>query len=146
MIKTRKICKIEKDISEYSPKNYNTKLGKFSSRSNICKPCNRIYMREYRSSIKGKENTRLIDRKKRPKHLYGISPEQHKQIIKEQNNKCAICYNQLNEHPSTDHDHSTGKVRGVLCRECNIGLGMFKDSRLTLASAISYLSKSIKYE
>ncbi|MFN7883614.1 MAG: endonuclease domain-containing protein [bacterium] len=40
-----------------------------------------------------------------------------------------------------DHDHTTGKVRGVLCRVCNVALGGFKDSRLHLEKAIQYLDK-----
>ena len=139
-----KNCGIEKDISEYSPKNYNTKIGKYSSRCNMCKSCNRIYMKAYRKTTRGKAQTKLSDRKKRLKFNYDLTIEQYKELLAQQNNKCAICYMELNNHPSTDHDHITKIVRGILCRECNLGLGMFKDSRSTLASAITYLSKGIK--
>jgi hypothetical protein len=54
--------------------------------------------------------------------------------------KCAICGKPLkwgNSH--VDHDHKTGKLRGVLCMACNYGIGCFKDSEAILRSAIKYL-------
>jgi hypothetical protein len=58
--------------------------------------------------------------------------------------ECDICEVELtNDRTLTgrciDHDHDTDKVRGVLCKNCNTGLGMFKDSALVLTKAIKYL-------
>lgn len=61
----------------------------------------------------------------------------------EQAGHCAIC----NRHESVvgalrlDHCHSTGKIRGLLCNGCNVGLGLFKDSPETLIAASEYLSR-----
>lgn len=74
---------------------------------------------------------------------FGITLEQYENLLKQQNNRCAIC----NCPPSgpksfaVDHCHSSGKVRGLLCRGCNVGIGNLKDSISILESAIIYLSK-----
>ena len=67
-------------------------------------------------------------------------------MLKEQNNQCAICYNTIGfrlkrSGISVDHDHKTGKARGLLCFNCNSGLGQFKDNIKVLEKAIEYLKK-----
>lgn len=80
------------------------------------------------------------------KRLYGLSHEDYLQMLTKQNNKCAICctpiYEQTKDrqHVShVDHCHITGKVRGLLCRPCNFGLGHFKDSLNLIRGASQYL-------
>lgn len=69
---------------------------------------------------------------------YGLTPEDHKKLLSQK--KCSIC----NKSPITgkeahiDHDSNTGKVRGLLCYQCNVGLG-------NLRHDISILKNSIKY-
>ena len=59
-----------------------------------------------------------------------------------QNNRCAICDANFSiEVPHVDHSHATGKVRGVLCAKCNMGLGSYKDSVILLEKAIFYLRR-----
>lgn len=60
--------------------------------------------------------------------------------------KCAICGKDIylfgskkSNTAHVDHEHSTGKIRGLLCQECNTGLGKFRDNPLFLANAIKYL-------
>lgn len=74
---------------------------------------------------------------------YGITLDDRNNMIAEQGGKCAICKNDLSEgrHVHVDHDHITEKVRGILCSNCNIGLGNFKDNPTTLFLAIEYLKK-----
>lgn len=60
----------------------------------------------------------------------------------EQKGLCKICHQPPNgrwKRLAVDHDHLTGKVRGLLCHSCNAGLGHFKDSVDALRSAISYI-------
>ena len=71
---------------------------------------------------------------------YGITLDVKNKIIKSQNNKCAICNNKLDK-PKVDHCHKTGKVRGILCHGCNIGIGGLKDSIKNLKNAIKYLKR-----
>ncbi len=56
-----------------------------------------------------------------------------------QKGKCAICNKKSKSKMVIDHNHKTGKIRGLLCIQCNSGLGMFRDSRKVLSRAIKYL-------
>lgn len=77
---------------------------------------------------------------------YGISLEEYEALLLKQDGKCAIC-GSAEAVPGTkncmavDHDHKTGKVRGLLCMFCNRGLGAFKDSPAILKNAMDYLLK-----
>lgn len=64
-------------------------------------------------------------------------------MLKKQNNKCVICGCELKKGRCThiDHNHRTKKVRGILCLNCNVGLGKFNDSIHLLQKAISYLDE-----
>ena len=70
----------------------------------------------------------------------GITPEQLVDTFERQECCCAICKADLQLMDSAiDHNHETGEFRGVLCRQCNRALGMFKDSTAVLKSALEYL-------
>ena len=69
---------------------------------------------------------------------YGISEEDYEYFLESQGKTCAIC-KEGGKPLVIDHNHITGKVRGLLCRDCNIGLGFFKDSIYSLEWAVSYL-------
>lgn len=80
------------------------------------------------------------------KVLYGITPEQYDQMFREQGGLCAICGLEGKKTLATqrfalhvDHDHKTGKVRGLLCHNCNTILGNAGDSPDVLVKAIAYL-------
>lgn len=76
------------------------------------------------------------------RRYYKLTPEDFDRMLSEQNGRCAICGSgdtKTNGHMSVDHDHLTGKVRGLLCGSCNVGLGQFKDDPIRLAAAIKYL-------
>lgn len=61
------------------------------------------------------------------------------ELLIAQEHKCAICTKDIDNAPHLDHCHETEKIRGVLCGNCNTGLGMFKDSCYLLDKAIQYL-------
>lgn len=72
---------------------------------------------------------------------YGISLDDYNTMLESQLGRCAIC----GDFPGTkmlsvDHDHATGKVRGLLCNGCNTRLGQMKDSIAILELAQNYLS------
>jgi len=113
----------------------------------------REYMKEYRKRRKaaGKPITERTPEQVRAHDLwkrYRIRVEEYDAMRLAQNNRCAICDKEFNaanvkgSHPANcnvDHCHSTGAVRGLLCNECNLGLGKFKDDISLLQAAVSYL-------
>lgn len=76
------------------------------------------------------------------KRLYGITLKEARILLKEQDNQCALCDEPL-ELPSKsahiDHDHRTGRIRGVLCRQCNTALGKLGDTIEKLEEVVRYL-------
>lgn len=105
--------------------------------SSECKDCSNKRTIKYRKNNKEKGYSACI------KHLYGITIEDYKIMFKNQKGKCAIC--NTNRMPKNqkrfniDHNHQTGKVRGLLCQLCNSGLGKFKENKRALKRAIKYL-------
>lgn len=80
-----------------------------------------------------------------------ITKEEYLKLFEDQQNKCAICFQEESvimrkdksiSPLSIDHDHITGKVRGLLCARCNKALGSFKESEERLQSAINYLRRN----
>ncbi len=72
---------------------------------------------------------------------HGVSDADVEILLKEQDYRCAVCGDPVDLSSSLDHSHTTGRVREVLCRGCNWGLGHFKDSVERLEKAIAYLKK-----
>lgn len=84
------------------------------------------------------------------KERYGITPAQYMEMLHIQNNRCAICGNEETarhnrskevQKLAVDHCHITGKVRGLLCQDCNRGIGKFQEDPVRLQNAITYLLK-----
>lgn len=73
---------------------------------------------------------------------YGLTPEDKSAMRAVQGDACAICQEPFDKNERAgyvDHDHETGKVRGILCKYCNWGLGHFKDNPRLLDLAAIYL-------
>jgi len=98
---------------------------------------NKNKSRSAKNNPQSTKNTQL-------KIKFNINIEQYNQLFYLQNHRCAICKDECptGRQLAVDHDHKTGKIRGLLCMECNIGLGKFKDSVDLLSKAISYLNKN----
>lgn len=71
---------------------------------------------------------------------YGITPEKYDGMLEEQGNRCAICKGGNRRAMGIDHDHKTGKVRGLLCDSCNISLGHVEKEGF-LEKALQYIAK-----
>lgn len=74
-------------------------------------------------------------------YKYGITPDEYDALLASQAGKCAIC--ESTDHAATDwqvdHDHVTGAIRGLLCRPCNVALGLMRDDVDRMRRAIDYL-------
>jgi len=85
-----------------------------------------------------------VSKEKKKQYLlasYGLSLQDFNQMLEKQGGACAICHSFEwgRPSPSVDHCHSTNKVRGLLCNNCNRALGLFKDNVKVLQNAVQYL-------
>jgi Recombination endonuclease VII len=117
---------------------YKKRIGKRIVRVSRCILCEREVKRNtYSPRIRDRiaERTRTRER--------GVTPKQYKIKLRCQKNRCAICGRP--KPKLLDHDHKTNRVRGILCVQCNFGLGHFQDSIRVLKKAIRYLKKWRKH-
>lgn len=70
---------------------------------------------------------------------YGITLDRYNELVAKQNGACAICKERSDQSLCLDHSHATGRVRGLLCRKCNAGLGCYRDKPGRLFAAIRYV-------
>ena len=117
--KTCKVCGTEKPIDAfYFRKDSNT-------HRNECKEC----WKDYRMYLK-----------------FNLKKDEYMRLLHSQDCKCAVCKSKLESSRYTrlavDHDHKTGKVRGLLCTNCNTALGLMKDSPERFRNAIDYIESS----
>ena len=130
------VCGIEKDHSEFSFKK--NRKGTVKYPGSYCRSC---------KSIKDKKRRKLYQnelRDKEYKKRYGIGIKDYDEMLELQEGKCAICQsvdvgNKKSKYFFVDHDHNTGKVRGLLCHPCNISIGNLKDDPDIVYNAWMYL-------
>jgi hypothetical protein len=138
-VKTCKKCKVLKPRADF----YSASSCKDGLRGS-CRKCdvNLSSKNQVRRRVKNPN----IFRNTALKAKFGISLNVFNQMLLAQDNRCKICYS-LNPGASkrffsVDHDHGTGKIRGILCHGCNAGLGMFKDNQASLIAAAKYLEEA----
>lgn len=135
-------CNVEKAETEfYVSNNYI---------NHHCKQCNSEKSKEWYA--KNKDIKKKSALKWHYKDKYGLTVEQRTELFNRQNGKCAICSCDIHldgtldaKQAVVDHDHKTGKVRGMLCNLCNQGLGHFKDNIDAITNAIQYLEQNNAY-
>jgi hypothetical protein len=75
--------------------------------------------------------------------MYGIDVQDYERMLEEQNGGCYICGEQPSKRAlDIDHDHKTGKVRGLLCSNHNRALGLLNDDIVLMLKSVEYLVKS----
>lgn len=148
-------CSTCKEIKEKSE--FHKNLSKDHGRHKECKDCRLKKLSlphiKLKASIKKKALwSKLTPQQKREKSLkriHGIELKQYIDLEIEQNKSCAVCKRILGKEIKRlciDHDHKTNFIRGLLCDECNHGIGNFKDDISLLHSAINYLSNSLSIQ
>ena len=120
----------------------------------VCKKCCYEYHKEYRKSNRVKLNKTgkkwaskkrasdpLYARKSKLKYKYNLTLADYDKMLGAHDGKCAICggVNKNGRRLCVDHNHKTNKIRGLLCKDCNLILGFAKDSVGTLLTAVTYL-------
>lgn len=117
------VCKIEKSVED------------FYKSSSECKACNKV-----RDSGPRRLQKREYAWKKKLADEFGLTPEDYWEMFDRQDGRCAICRREPDwKRLAVDHDHDTGRVRGLLCHQCNCGLGFFNDDFDLLVTALGYL-------
>lgn len=145
-------CDQDKPISDFHFRKISD-----NSRFGYCKPCRLAKDAGYRRSnpvlihrINRKSAKKCVTpervRNRNLKNRFGLSIDDYNRMLQQQNNCCAICQTttprgRFNSF-CIDHDHKTGRVRGLLCFKCNLGLGNFNDQTELLLKAKDYLEKT----
>ncbi len=130
----------------------------FKHHSSQCHDCRlekkretaRAYLKTNEISNKFKNSEFIKERSRKGwerdiKKLYNLLPDQYFEILKNQNSRCLGCHahkDDLGYNLAVDHDHKTGKIRGLLCKNCNLALGHIKDSTEILNNLLNYLNHS----
>lgn len=111
------------DRKQYEKRYYQTNKERINAKSRAWRVANQELVKSYELE-----------------HRYGITLEEFNGLCLIQENCCAIC-GEITDKPYVDHDHSDGRIRGLLCSSCNKGIGFFKDSPEKLRAAANYLEK-----
>jgi len=131
-------CGEEKSLSEYSHKRATGRKPGLQPR---CKSCAKEDTKQWTILNKETQRDRYLQR------TYGITENEYNAIILHQNNSCLLCNKEFSsvwgpDAPVVDHCHKHGHVRGILCNECNRGLGYFKDNPIALRKAAKYIEEN----
>jgi hypothetical protein len=134
-----KVCKKTKTLNNFVKE----KGGKHWSKK--CHAC--VNDRNHERNSNDKEfRDRGIETRRRTDMIrrYGMTPEDKIKMLEEQDNKCKICKSELIDSNSAhiDHDHVSGKIRGILCSSCNRMLGFSKDNPDILRLGAEYIESS----
>ena len=131
-------------VREYARRSYHKDIEKGRAKASKWARNNREKVLETgrRSREKLREKRKITMRLRQ----YGLTDEAYRAMLQSQGNCCAICQKPFGPQkaslPHVDHDHNTGVVRGVLCGQCNVGLGALGDSLNRLLVVVDYLLKS----
>jgi hypothetical protein len=112
----------------------------------VCRPCQNARSLASKRRI---PRDQLAERERRTqlKMRYGTTPEEYEAMERAQDGVCAICYRpNPGRRMAVDHDHRTGRVRGLLCDPCNLGIGKLGDNSDRLRAAAMYLDRYAEKE
>ena len=109
----------------------------------LCSECREKHLKLHWKKVETSRDL-ILKKDQALKRTYGITLDQYKELFEQQEGKCRICGKHSDECPRSldvDHNHTNGKIRGLLCNKCNQALGLFNDNVDTLRRAIEYLEK-----
>lgn len=126
-------CKEEKPVDEFTKH----KTGLYY----VCRSCAAINTKEYRARLTSEQRA-VQARRWGLKRMYGITEDDYQTLYEVQNGECAICHRTVNGRLHIDHDHATNEIRGLLCNDCNRGIGLLGDDYSRLIDAAMYVMKT----
>jgi hypothetical protein len=132
--------KLNKTASEYYAQN-SERIQTMRKLRRGGKTTNHLHS-EKSSSIQSKNGwQRIVERKWKANGILDMTYQRYETMLESQNYSCSICSKKHTDDKKlhVDHCHTTGKVRGLLCNNCNNGIGKLKDSTELLEKAINYL-------
>lgn len=144
-------CREKKELTEFNKDKRSTTGFCFE-----CKKCRskRRKLSQHKISAYNKkwrsenlEYAKLRDKRHNLKRNFRLTLEEYEHMKAAQNYGCAICQknrSSIKKDLCVDHDHETGKIRGLLCDNCNRGIGLLQDNINLLHKAIEYLTNSKK--
>jgi hypothetical protein len=121
-------CKIDKSESEFYRRGGDDKLRR------ECGECTRK-----KNLHSWHKKTPEQKRDKQLRFKYGINTEKFNRFLAQQSGGCCICGKEIDRKGGVDHDHNTGKIRGILCSHCNAAIGHMNDDVSLLRRAITYI-------
>lgn len=148
-------CLNERPIEHFYPTKRRGKEGR-DARCKFCQVAAALAWRAANHPLRNPALVSASNRRAWMKKKYGLTEESYLALLATQLGKCAICGSsdpgksgRRAGHPAAlrapvfhvDHDHVTGKVRGLLCQGCNVGIGLLRDDPRLLAAAAAYLSR-----
>lgn len=108
-----------------------------------CGVCRTPFQSEnYQTKYCSKSCKNQVDNLAKRLKIHGITRDAYMVLLAKQENRCAICRSEdwgFFGIPRIDHDHETGVVRGLLCNDCNLGLGLLGDTLQRIEAAFDYI-------
>lgn len=139
-MKTCLNCLLTKPLDCFGTRNSNP-----DGKRTWCKECESKAAKERRKKelAENPDKRKFLDRVSNLKRMFGMSIEEYDKKLAQQNGVCAICGGTCvsGKRLAVDHNHTTGKIRDLLCGNCNGGLGKFKENPDIMLKAIEYLRK-----
>lgn len=131
-MKTCSKCQVEKPLEDFYF------VRRTQARTAACKRCTCEGAKKWREA--NPQLFRDAIRKNQLLKKYGVTVEEYETIRESQGGGCALCGATPAGNLHVDHDHETGRVRGLLCRPCNTGLGLLRESAELLLKAAAYIT------
>ena len=123
-------CKTEKSVEDF----YRSRKSR-DGRQSACRACDKTRLQSPENTARRQRYSWLECLRK-----FGMNEDDYNKMFNEQLGLCAICRKpEVNIKLAVDHCHETGRIRGLLCKRCNMGIGLFGDSPDTLIGAAMYL-------
>ena len=149
-MKTCTKCKVDKPLSQFVKD-----ARRLHGVATYCKACSFALIKDWRqrNPDKCKASAKRYAAKNPGRHYktkFGITNNDKLELFRQQGCKCAACGTSKHEHPRhstdsgwvVDHDHATGRIRGIICWRCNLALGYARDSVSNLRGMADYLENN----